>query len=214
MSSEDWYRNTEWNDEIKQAFFARLKRSRSQRDQNLEIQAGTLLPTHPEVALELIDLYFETRKESFTDARAHDVRAEAHLRLGNIPGAIVAFKDALAHERKHPTFLTHAIFDFAMLVATHKITSEYDDALAGLQARGDRLHFPAHIFEWHAAHSIILEDRGELDQAAEHAQVALEAAQRTESPFSYHRDLGLVEPKSAPIVEVLQQICARAGRAH
>lgn len=37
MSSEDWYRNEIWNDEIEEAFFKKLSRARSQKSQYLKI---------------------------------------------------------------------------------------------------------------------------------------------------------------------------------
>ncbi|WP_010522064.1 hypothetical protein [Aquimarina agarivorans] len=45
MSKDDWYRNTEWNDQIESEFEARLKRSRGNfnKAQYLRIQASYLL---------------------------------------------------------------------------------------------------------------------------------------------------------------------------
>ena len=70
MSSEDWYRNENWNASIEEHFYSKLKRTRTQRDQYLVIQALTLADTYPEVSLRLVNEYFESRKDQFDDIRA------------------------------------------------------------------------------------------------------------------------------------------------
>jgi hypothetical protein len=55
MGSEDWYRNQEWNQEIEESFFEKLKRSRSQKAQYLLIQAYYLVESHPDVVLRLAE---------------------------------------------------------------------------------------------------------------------------------------------------------------
>jgi len=62
VSVDDWYRNEAWNPDIEKAFFEKLSRARSQRDQYLAIQAIELAPHLPHAALKLVDHYFETRK--------------------------------------------------------------------------------------------------------------------------------------------------------
>lgn len=56
MARGDWFRNSNWNDAIETAFFAKLRRARS-KAQYLKIQACTLAEKHPEVALRLLDQY-------------------------------------------------------------------------------------------------------------------------------------------------------------
>jgi hypothetical protein len=62
----EWFRNKRWSTEIEQSFFTRLARSRTQRDQNLVIQAVELVDSRPDVALRLIEVYFESRTSRFT----------------------------------------------------------------------------------------------------------------------------------------------------
>ena len=63
MSSEDWYRNKEWNSEIEEFFYMKLKRARTQRYQYIVIQALSLTDNHPDISLRLVDEYFETRED-------------------------------------------------------------------------------------------------------------------------------------------------------
>src|SRR5262249_61122995 len=60
MSSAEWYRHTECNEEISERFEARLKRAR-RKAQYLRIQACSLARSEPRVALQLLDRYFELR---------------------------------------------------------------------------------------------------------------------------------------------------------
>lgn len=55
MASEDWYRNERWGQEIEEDFFAKLKRSRSQKTQYVKIQAGYLIENYPEITLRLLN---------------------------------------------------------------------------------------------------------------------------------------------------------------
>jgi hypothetical protein len=57
-SSDDWYRNTEWSEEIAERFEAQLKRAR-RKARYLRIQACTLAWSDPLVALRLLDRYFD-----------------------------------------------------------------------------------------------------------------------------------------------------------
>ena len=207
---EDWYRNTEWNPEIREAFFTRLKRSRSQKDQHLKIQASYLVPVAPAVALELIERYFEVRDGTQFDAGAHLTRAEAHRQLGDHASAVAALKAALKSEREHRSIKTEAPFELAMLVAMGKLRDEYEAALTALDHRDEGLVLPVHAFKWNAACAVILDDLGRLQDAARCADVALEAAERTESPFQYHRAAGLVDEEHAPTVRALEDIRKRA----
>ena len=68
MSREDWYRNEEWNEEIEEAFFVKLKRAR-RKEQYLRIQASIIAPIYPNIALSLLKQYF-TLDDNFDHAQA------------------------------------------------------------------------------------------------------------------------------------------------
>ena len=100
MSSEDWYRNKDWSQETRDAFFKKLERARSQRDQYLVIQALTLSKTHPKITLELVDYFFETRTNSFEDMRALLAKADAYRSMGQHGDAVAAYKSVLEQEER------------------------------------------------------------------------------------------------------------------
>lgn len=185
MSSDDWYRNKNWNASIEEHFYSKLKRARTQRDQYLVIQALTLADNHPEVSLRLVNEYFESRKDQFDDVRALLAKANAYRTLNDLDGCISAFKEVLGREREFPNHQTGVYLDYPYLVATQKIENEYANALDVLNEHVDRLTFPLDHYKWHASKALINNDGSE-------AQKALEAAKVKKSDFRFHQDVGLV----------------------
>lgn len=206
MSRNDWFRNKTWNPRIEKAFFERLARARSQRDQYLAIQAIELAPHKPGVALKLIDHYFETRKNDFDDARVLMAKVNAQMALNNEVEAVSAYKELLAREAEFPNSTTGAYVDFPYLVATRRFEDEYDSALEVLDTRKDDLAFPVRQFKWHASYALILSHRGNESEAREHANQAIKAAEARESRFRYHRDLGLVGKEHKSVVKHLTRL--------
>lgn len=88
--TDGWYRNERWNPAVQQDFFNRLSRSRTQRDQYLVIQALTIAEAEPEVALRLVELYFETKRSVFEDLRALLASAKAYKSLGSVPRVTIS----------------------------------------------------------------------------------------------------------------------------
>src|SRR5690349_600570 len=76
MRSEDWFRNTEWNEAIAMNFEAKLRRAR-RKEQYVRIQAGCLATKHPDVALGLIDRFL-AMPDQFDQAQAYCDRARAY----------------------------------------------------------------------------------------------------------------------------------------
>ncbi|MCX8476099.1 MAG: hypothetical protein MT490_09910 [Sphingomonas sp.] len=197
MGRDDWYRNTDWTPAIEAAFRAKLKRSRTMRPQYLQIQAGQIASSHPEVALALIDEYFETG-DDFVVPSALCTKAEAMLALGKVQEALDAYRQALAWEDAHPNFITTARIDLPKLVAEQRIESEYDFALDILTTRfkASDHQFPSMRYYWNGSCALITHERGEVAEAKEFADRALRAAAQTESPFRYHRSVGIVKDAS------------------
>src|SRR6266704_2179658 len=103
MSSDDWFRNIDWNHRVEAAFFEKLRRAR-RKEQYLRIQASTLASSHPKVALRLLEEYFKL-DDDFDHAQAYVDRATAYLAIGNPDNAIQAYEDALTREEVFPNVL-------------------------------------------------------------------------------------------------------------
>ena len=197
MGRDDWYRNTEWNPDTEAAFRAKLSRSRSGRPQYLRIQAGYLAERYPLAALSLVDEYFETG-DGFDVPTAFCVRAEACCALGRIDDAVAAYKRALAWEEAHPHHISTARIDLPRLVAERCLSSEYAYALDILATRFKPMdhQFPSTRYLWNGSNALILSELGRAAEAQELAELALRAAALTESPFRYHRTVGVVRDTS------------------
>lgn len=201
MARDDWFRNTEWSAAIETQFFAKLSRARD-RQQPLRIQASILSQRCPEVALRLLDKYFEFG-DHFDHAQAHVDRARAYLALGDTERAITAYEAALARESEYPNLLTQAWLDLSLLTARLRITSRFHQALRLLEQHQPRLMFPVDHFRWHAAHAFIFSAQGRSSLAREHARRALDFAALDDSGFRYHPTVGLVGDQHEDIREQL-----------
>lgn len=208
MAAIDWFRNSEWNADIERQFHEKLARSRTQRDQYLVIQALTLSKSHPQTALQLVDLYFDTKKGHFEDIRALSARSSAYRATGNIESAISTMKEILSIERQRPQHKTTTYVEYPYLVASMGIDREYSSALSVLDERASDLMFPVDIFKWHAAYSLISHAQKDLPAAKHHAGAALDAAQIKKSGFRFHQSLGLVGNEYKETVSALRQIYA------
>src|SRR6185312_14446759 len=132
MARNDWFRRSTWTPEDQEAFWARLRRSRSSegRAQYLRIQAwhfervGLI-----EAAMDLLDAHIRDYPESLGVAQVHCQIASCREKKGDIPGSLSELRIALALQRDNPRVLTRAFFEFARLAAEHNVTQVYDEVL-------------------------------------------------------------------------------------
>ena len=204
--SDDWFRNRDWNAAIARRFDEKLRRAR-RKEQYLRIQASTLAQTHPAIALELLDRYFQL-PDDFDHARAHVDRATAYQALGRIEEAARGYEAALKREVVFPQLLTQAYLEFPMLVATQRLVARYDQALTVLKAHSDKPMFPVDKFLWHTAHALILTAMGNSGDASIHAAQALDAASLDKSGFQHHPSVGLVTEKHRELFKTLAGVSA------
>ena len=188
--SGDWFRNARWNREIAARFHSKLARAR-RKEQYLRIQAGILARTHPEVALELLDLYF-TLPDDFDHAQGHVDRATALRALGDPAAAAASYEAALSREEEFPNLRTQAYLELPFLIATTPLRDQFGRALEVLEEHQERLMFPVDRFRWNVAKALIHAARGDATLAREAARAALHAAGAEDSGFRYHKAAGLV----------------------
>lgn len=125
---------------------------------------------------------------------ALSTQARTHCALDKISEAISSYKLALDWEQDNRGIITNARLDLPKLVTTNGIESEYDYALKVLTERftASDHAFPITRYTWNGSCAIIASARGEAVEAREFAERALRAAAETESPFRYHRRIGIV----------------------
>ena len=206
MNSEDWYRNEEWSEEIESKFFEKLKRAR-RKEQYLRIQACTIASTEPDVALSLLEQYFELN-DDFDHAQAYCDMATAYIAKGENENAINSYRKALERESVFPNLKTDACILYPLIIVENKITNLYQSANEVLDEHQERLMFPVDHFRWHAAKAIISAESGNNELAANHASQAFDAAQIKKSGFRFHQNLGLVGKEYKGVVNELRAIHA------
>jgi tetratricopeptide (TPR) repeat protein len=207
MARDDWFRNKQWNDGIESLFRAKLSRSRSSRAQYIYIQASYLSERYPEVALGLVEEYFGTG-DDFNNAPAFCVQAAAYRAMDKIDDAVAAYRKALDWEEAHRGVISWAKIAFPKLIVETRLVEKYQDALEVLTTRfseSDHL-FPITRYEWNGCCALISHENGEFPEALEFAERALRAAAEVESPFRYHRTVGLVNDTSDDFGRRIRQI--------
>lgn len=204
MRSEDWFRNTEWNEAIAMNFEAKLRRAR-RKEQYVRIQAGCLATKHPDVALGLIDRFL-AMPDQFDQAQAYCDRARAYRSLNRLEDAVGAYEDALNRESTFPKVQTQAWIELPLMIAVEGMQRRYQRALSLLKQYKARIMFPIDGFKWHATCALILSAQGNSHEAAREVAQAVEFASREESGFRYQPHVGLVGSEYDGLRSMLKQV--------
>lgn len=194
----EWFRRGSWTPADETEFMTRLKCSRSafHKAQYLRIQAHHLVedadpPLHHS-ALGLLDILLRDFPDPSQLATAHQQRARCLAALGRKTNALDELLLSLEAERTHSGVQGHAYLDFAELVLELGRNDLFREALSALGARRTQEVFPIAQYRNAAAAAFLCEHLGLTDASRTHALDALAAAAKTETPFRYHRHLGLM----------------------
>jgi tetratricopeptide (TPR) repeat protein len=159
-------------------------------------------------ALELLDLLIAEYPEGSQLASAFHQRARCLSDLGEHAAAIDSYRRSFEARRNAPGWKDLAYLDFGELVLALRREELYDEALAVLSEFGGDEVFPVHQYQAACIRSLIADQRGDEATARRFAQEALAAASATESPFRYHRMLGLVTFVDPEVMERLRALSA------
>lgn len=204
MGSDDWYRNSKWDKKIAEVFEAKLSRAK-RKPQYLRIQASMLAEPEPEIALDLLDRYFDL-DDDFDHAPAFVDQATAFLKLGRIEDAIDAYENALRREEEFPNVKTQAFIELPFLIVTYSITERFDQAIKLLEDSVNLLTFPIEYYKWNASLALVLASQSNYCEARRYACSALDAANKDASGFRYHPDLGLVGKHYKTVTRELKRL--------
>ncbi len=167
----EWYRNTDWNEEIAADFEKRLARSRGQKVQNLSLQGYHLLAKHPAVARTLLERAV-AMNDPFETHRALSFLALAHVACGDIDLALDLYEDALKRQAGQPGFVAVQPSDYLFLVGMFQRADRLATALPLADMLPDEGMFGIDPQSFTAKALIMaLADRGE--EARRYAQLAL-----------------------------------------
>ncbi len=206
--SDDWYRLTKWNKKNEEAFFARLKRSRGQfhKAQYLRIQASYIETKYPEVALRLLCLIINEYPEPFELAPTYLQKAHCLIALSKPDKAIECFRKVLTQETKYKNCLTDGYLDYPTFVVATERKELFDEIKGILLSRIERLMFHFDYYRYHMVLAIVEWNEGNIPEAKEHANMAIEAASKKHSGFRYHPKIGLVKKQDKKINKLLNKI--------
>ncbi len=214
MSRKDWYRNSTWTKDVKTAFFKQLDRCRSSYNKAsyLRIQASHLQQTSKKkyilAALELLDLIFEKWPESQELAAAYLQCAQCFEYLHDYKSAVSAYRNSINAECEHTGVRVEAALHFGWFVVTRGMKELYDEVLSAPKPCEAALLWPEYQFKYSSIFAIILDYKGEIVPSRRFAKTALEVMAKQESPFRYHKKIGLVKNPDKAIVKNLRKIAA------
>jgi hypothetical protein len=205
MNADDsWYRNTDWSPAIAARFEEGLRHAHD-KAQFLRIQATSVAPREPEVALQLLDRYFALPVRLF-EAWARELQGRLHESLGDDAAALVSYAAALEAERLKPSVTSRSHLRLAELVLRRADAARYLDALAVLQAREGHNETALEEFARCAATAQLLERLHDAPRARDYARAALDAASRPESGLGFADGRGLIRQDQAPLIERLRRL--------
>jgi tetratricopeptide (TPR) repeat protein len=210
----EWYRRSTWTPDDQADFQARLKRSRGSfhKAQYLRLQALALQEVGTDAilsaALSLLDQLVRDYPDPSQLASAHQQRAECLADLGRYEEALASYRAAFDAQRHAPNWKTEAYLGFGELVLGLKRKDLYQEAVAVLEQFGGGEVFPASQYRHATIRALTCDASGDRASACLHARQALAAAAKVESPFRYHRQLGLVRFVDPEVMDRLRALCS------
>lgn len=194
---------------------SRLTRSRStfHKAQYVRIQALHLVqdarPPLYGAALELLDLLLLEFPDRSQLAGVHKQRGQCLVALGRGSEALDEFQRAMETERYG--IRSYAYLEFIELVLALDRKDLFHEALSIISKQETPEPFPVTQYRRAAATAFLCEELGMESEAQAHATLALAAAAQAESPFRYHRKLGLVAVSDLQVQNRLRKLAGQSA---
>ena len=219
MARDDWFRQTTWGADEEQLFEAKLRRARSaNRPQYLRIQGLTLSssddPAVRSAGRELLARVIRDHVEPWPHEARNAMQnlAASFAAEGSLADAERWYRECARLQDTATDGLRlncHLGLAEVLLRRAPDDPSIAEEAAAALDRAAEVSPpvFPADRWRFAVVLARIAVARADREAAREWATRALEIAALTESPFPYHRELGLAEPRRDELHE-MQELAA------
>lgn len=211
MGRNDWYRNTEWNDDIRDTFLKRLKRSKTEynKAQYAYIQASSLSQTGDEknvrAALELTDIMLNECPAPEHLPSIYKVRADCYDMLGDIISAANAWRNCVRAESRDQGIMVDAALYFAGFIVKRELATYYLEALSYLRPSASMV-FSQRQFEQAAIFAVIFNHLCLFRRARRWAKTALEIHKSTGAEVDCNQAVSSALEPTPSILEKLERI--------
>jgi tetratricopeptide (TPR) repeat protein len=206
MSKEDWYRNTEWNDQIEFEFESRFNRCRGNyhKAQYLRIQASHLLDSkkskHQEKGIELMErVISKYPEEKFSTIHGIEQLGEFYLKNESFDKAEKHFREVIDYYYTETRSGTSGLADLKLCETILKSEQEekfeeaYEIATKTFKATGGSLFFNSDKYYYADLMANLCYKMKRKDEATLFAQTAMELSKITEPQFSRHKTFGIIK---------------------
>ena len=205
----DWFRNETWTPEIREFFFAKLKRARKEgRPQYLRIQAVHLIATKHNDLLTVAEELLNQLLTEYPDNRLEKASTLSHLgeiheHRGNTENAIEYYRKAMDFERIFPNVTTSAYLHYSELIVKTNQVDKFKKVEKILKKRMPNQSFPLEKYKTYLLLAIIMKSQGETEKAKEYTEIAEQNAKMETSGFRYHKNLDLVVERELELEKIL-----------
>ncbi|GAB5481339.1 MAG: hypothetical protein Pars92KO_10960 [Parasphingorhabdus sp.] len=205
---DDWFRIPAVSEKEREYFELKLSRSRSGRDQYIDIQAQALaaIDLHKD-ALDLFDRLIIENPNYFKLAAVYSSKAQSLIALDHQSEAIKAFRKAIRQTLDYPNVRCGTEIKFGLWVIEAKIEHLYGEVRdIVIELYDPAPIFPIDGFLQEAILAITQSRLGNVKDAEDHARIALDWSNREQSNAAKHRNLGLVKEEHDPLRKQLEVI--------
>lgn len=206
MSKDDWYRNTNWNDQIESEFEAHLKRSRgsAHKAQYLRIQASYLLDfssaENQKKGIQLMERVInDYPEETFISMFGHEQLGDYYLKSENYWKAENHFRIVTNHyhtkTRSGTTGLADLKLSETILISNQeeKFLEAYELSTSKFEKTGGNLMLNDQKFYFTTLMANLCLRMGRLEEASDFASLALQLSTITQPQFNRHKIVGVFE---------------------